>query len=285
MKKLLTLQEKQYIENNILIAFQEFCDRHNLKFMLNWGTLLGAVRHKGFIPWDDDIDVVMTLSDYKTLCGLKGLFDDEMKKYHLKMQTPFDTTMGMYSWGCRIYDTRTSYVDTTGLFSAGICRDISFYKIAPTNKIACYLYGTKKRILFKLHCMKNNMENIPKKFYKRVIKKVIRPMFSCISEDYFYNKIIEQDMCENDTDSKYIWEPLAILANFPYEKIVWKREWFDENTKLEFNGRYYDVPLKYHEILSTHYGDYMVLPPHSERIQQHDHGGAYIKDGEHIEGL
>lgn len=285
MKKLLNLREIQHIEDNILINFHKFCKKHNLSFFLNWGTLLGAVRHKGFIPWDDDIDLVMSLSDYKTLCELKDVFDEEMKDVHLKMQTPFDTSKGMFSWGCRVYDTRTSYVDTTGLFCAGICIDISFYKITPANKIICYLYGEKKRLFFRLHCIKNSMKNNPQKFYKRAIKKMIRPIFEYVPDDYFYNKIIEQDLHENNADSLYIWEPLVILENPSYDRIMWKREWFDEKVKLEFNGKYYSVPKNYHEILSAYYGDYMMLPPHSERIQQHDHGGVYIKDGEHIEGL
>ena len=92
-------------------------------------------------------------------------------------------------------------------------------------------------------------------------------------------------MHENNADSLYIWEPLVILENPSYDRIMWKCEWFDEKVKLEFNGKYYSVPKNYHEILSAYYGDYMMLPPHSERIQQHDHGGVYIKDGEHIEGL
>ena len=277
MKETSTLKEKQYIENNILVALHEFCKKHSLNFMLDWGTLLGAVRHRGFIPWDDDIDVIMSLSDYIKLCELKDVFNHEMKKNYLKMQTPFDTSKGMYSWGCRIYDTRTSYVNTTGLFSPGICVDVTFFENTPENKFECYLYRRKKRFLYKLHGIRHNINGIPKSRFKRVVKKIIRPLVKCIKENYFYNKIVAQDMHMISRESSYFWQPLGIL-NFPNEKITYKREWIMETVKLEFNGKQYDAPKGWHEILTQYYGDYMILPPYEERTEKHAHGGAYMKE-------
>lgn len=67
MKKLLTLDQIKAIELDALIALTDYCDNHNLKYYLAYGTLLGAVRHGGFIPWDDDIDIVMLREDYMKL--------------------------------------------------------------------------------------------------------------------------------------------------------------------------------------------------------------------------
>ena len=70
--KLLSIEEVKKVELNLLLDFDKYCKQNNLRYYLCYGTLIGAVRHKGFIPWDDDIDVIMPREDYEKLMALHG---------------------------------------------------------------------------------------------------------------------------------------------------------------------------------------------------------------------
>ena len=277
MSKQLRLAEIQQIEYSILLKFGVFCKKYDMRFLLNWGTLLGAVRHKGFIPWDDDIDVVMYVDDYKKLCSMKDVFDRDMAKYGLAMKLPSDTKEGMYSWGCRIYDTRTAYIDEKGLFSPGVCIDVSFYQEAPNNVLFCNLYSFKQKILLNLHYIRVSIDKIPKKWWKRCVKSVLRPIFLVVREDFFYNQIVLQHV-RYSKKSQYVWDPLALLEGIKCDRLLWKREWFEDIEMLDFEGERFEVPGGYHDILTTYYGDYMKLPPVSQRKQNHLHGGVVFKE-------
>lgn len=277
MSKQLCLAEIQQIEYSILLKFGVFCKKYDMRFLLNWGTLLGAVRHKGFIPWDDDIDVVMYVDDYKKLCSMKDVFDRDMAKYSLAMKLPSDTKEGMYSWGCRIYDTRTAYIDEKGLFSPGVCIDVSYYQEAPDGMLFCKWYALKQNILLNLHCIRANIDKVPLKWWKKCVKRLLKPLFLMVQEDFFYNQILLSNY-RWSKNSNYVWEPLAVLEGIKCDRLLWKREWFQDITVLEFEGRKFEVPGGYHEILRTYYGDYMKLPPVSQRKQHHLHGGVVFRE-------
>ena len=94
--KQLTLQEIQAQSLEILQTVHDFCLAHDIRYSLAYGTLIGAIRHKGFIPWDDDIDIIMPRPDYDRFCrtfrapGL-GLLWEEDKNYYLSFCRVFDT--------------------------------------------------------------------------------------------------------------------------------------------------------------------------------------------------
>ena len=100
--KELDCKEIQSIGLEILCAFDAFAKKHNLTYYLSGGTLLGAVRHKGFIPWDDDIDLMMPRPDYQYL-----IHHFQHKQYHLSC---CDLERDYCSFQARIWDTNTSLV-------------------------------------------------------------------------------------------------------------------------------------------------------------------------------
>ena len=103
MNKRLTLEEIQKSELEILIEFDKICKKSNLKYGICGGTLLGAVRHKGFIPWDDDIDVEMPRPDYDKFIGISK---NELPN-HLVLQTPYTDKLTTHAYG-KICDLRTT---------------------------------------------------------------------------------------------------------------------------------------------------------------------------------
>ena len=86
----LTLDEIKSIEINILSYVASLCEKHNLRYFLAYGTLIGAIRHKGFIPWDDDIDIAMPRDDYNRLLDImrceKGKYDEKCGRPHCIQQ-------------------------------------------------------------------------------------------------------------------------------------------------------------------------------------------------------
>ena len=118
MKKELSLEEKKKILVSILSEVHNFCDENNLKYFLPGGTLIGAVRHKGFIPWDDDIDIYMPRNDYeKFLCE----FNKESERY----QVISLKTDGYYLPFGKVIDTKTVLIENVDSdYKMGIYLDI-----------------------------------------------------------------------------------------------------------------------------------------------------------------
>lgn len=98
------------VELDILLQFDKVCKKHGLRYFLDGGTLLGAVRHKGFIPWDDDLDVIVSRDDYEKLMGLSGEFSEPYF-----MQTPYTSPGSFYSF-IKLRNSNTSAIDKPFVF-------------------------------------------------------------------------------------------------------------------------------------------------------------------------
>ena len=108
MRAITDIKEMQHIALDVLIYLDKVCSKYGLKYFIVDGTLLGAVRHKGFIPWDDDIDVWMPRADYDRLADV--IRQDGEKKY--KFCTPQNTKKFIYPFG-KLIDVRTGLLDDT----------------------------------------------------------------------------------------------------------------------------------------------------------------------------
>ena len=106
--KLMELKELQECEFEMLVKFRDYCDKHNLRYYLCGGTLIGAIRHKGFIPWDDDIDVMMPRPDLDKFLELNST--GKLDEYIAINDIKFDRNA--ISACTRLYDTRTELVFT-----------------------------------------------------------------------------------------------------------------------------------------------------------------------------
>ncbi len=119
--KTIEIKEMQKIELEILKSFSKICDEHKLRYFLSNGTLLGAIRHKGFIPWDDDIDVYMPRNDYMTFLQLVG----SSLEPHYKLLTPYNSKEYIYTYA-KLYDDRTILIEwpDTVRYTIGVYIDI-----------------------------------------------------------------------------------------------------------------------------------------------------------------
>lgn len=248
--KYLTLEELRTSQISMLQEFHRVCVENNLTYYMAFGTLLGAVRHKGFIPWDDDVDLMMPLEDFERLFKLY-----QSDRYYL---TDCFHDKRHQLWFPRIYD---SYTCTGGDDeSLGVFIDIYIIHGAPSDHLERVKYTAK--VMYQKEILS---------FCKKWRGRLSRHFFPCL-----WNKresIIITVLCKKmyETLLKYNFKESEFV--FPYSgdgptEIYWK-DYFEKPILLPFNGNEYCAPIHYHEILSSTYGNYMNLPPEEKRIPYH----------------
>lgn len=258
-------------ELNLLLAFHQLCEANGLYYTLCGGTLLGAVRHKGFIPWDDDIDVLMPRPDYNRL--LNGEFDssplpDYMQVIHWKNGTlnfPF----------IKMVDTRTQievqYFDEKTSVNH-IWIDIFPIDGNPEDEKALRKIYRKSLSLRRLVCLKLAQKGEGKNWIKRALKPLAIRALSCVNTQKLCRKIDTLAQTYSFADCRSIGG--IVWGYGPQEKI--SKEEYLTPIEMEFEGYQFHAPSNYHEYLSNLYHDYMQLPPEDKRVT---HGiTAYIEE-------
>ena len=238
---------------DLLFVFDEVCKRHNLQYFLFYGTLLGAVRHKGFIPWDDDIDVAMPREDYEAFLKLTNDF-----KPPYFLQTPY-TDPGYFYTFAKIRNSNTTGVVQlfeNQTFNHGIWLSIfpldrwddngGFEKYERIRRLAtdCSTY------------MRINNPNLGPKDRARVETYRGNPL-----KDYEEIQRLAQS-CKN-SDSKYVMT--AVITQGRYDQKLLDAADFKEPISMVFEGLEVSVPCGYDHLLRVWYDDYMQLPPKEER--------------------
>ncbi len=258
MRKL-DIEEIKKIELDILDFIDKVCRDNGLKYYLAAGTLIGAVRHKGFIPWDDDIDIFMKREDYMKFIEICGADKDE--RYRCLSLYGGDKTY-YYSF-VKVVDTRTVLKEkkVKQIDGMGVWVDIF-----PLD-----YYDEKLKQLSKSRLLKYKyVASVEDGYYhgSSFLKRFFKPFFRAIYKNKNprkYSEKIERIAvsCARKTDK------LFICMSMFEKKDVFQAEWFDNTVELEFEGKFYEAPACYHQILSHRYGDYMKLPPEEERIAHH----------------
>ena len=260
MRKL-SLQECKDISFDILCDVADFCERNNLRYYLSVGTLLGAIRHHGFIPWDDDIDIMMPRPDY-----IRFLNEYDGKYAILK------PSVGMLYYA-KAYDANTlKYepgVDYKKYKPIGVDIDIFPLDGMVGDKIVLDK-------LYKKDCfleMLLRLSNQPI-FYRKNPLKCINRIIPRIIGSKNLVKMIEKNAMTYDYDSsdfivRMRWSPNGFTGALP-KKVY-------EKAYAEFEGREFCIPKEYDVWLSAFFGDdYMSLPPEEKRIVHEFE--CYIKD-------
>ncbi len=264
----LTLQELQQVELSIMQAFHEFCEKHGLRYYLGGGTAIGAVRHQGFIPWDDDIDICMPRPDYEkflSLCSDGKLTDTyALNNRRLDPSCPFAIT--------RIYDTRT---------------EVTFSNFRLPYTIGCWID------IFCLDGVSSDPRQQEKQFKK--MRTVMDLTITCLT------KFGGKRRSKLHTVLQY-----GLLPALPFIRLVGAKRYLDQNEKLcrmydyddseyvaviagragmgeimkkadmdpailtPFEDKEFYLMKNYHQYLTGLYGDYMKLPPESERVSRHE---------------
>lgn len=258
--------ELKKIQIEILDCVDSFCKKNKVNYWLDSGTLLGAIRHRGYIPWDDDIDIGMLRGDFNRFISL---FNKENYRYKVICN---ELQSDCYYPYAKILDTRTILFepDENGIrLSVNI--DLFVYDVTPTPKSADRQYNRRDR-LANFNIIQFNLFR-SKEWYKRIPKILMHYIFQYIPKGYFASQIVRNSKKYVNTDAKFVGNFTAV------SRMLCDKSVFDIFIKKEFEGKEYPVPVGYDVWLTAFYGNYMELPPVEKRVSHHVFK-AYMRDTE-----
>ena len=265
--RLLTLKEVQNLLLEVMIEVDGFCKQKNIKYYMLGGTLLGAVRHKGFIPWDDDIDIGMLRGDYERFLqsATEKQWKYELVNYRLKKNCDYVIT--------RLYIPDT-YIDNPEIEKTKLDKRL-YFDIFPLDympkepktqkKQARKLLNLKREIAYAdVRIRKNNSK------FDVILKKILAHVISPFRQALLFK--LEKTM-QTYPPCGYV---CSMASQYSYEKQSFEELIYGKPVPYIFEGYTFAGPAKCHEYLTQLYGaDYMELPPVEKRRKGYD---IYIKE-------
>ena len=247
----------------MLQTLADVCEANGLRYYLDGGTLIGAARHKGFIPWDDDIDVMMPKPDCLKLKKISG--GGTLGEY--KLSDPMDMEYEFTEcW--RVYDEKYLVKDVLKGTLKPLWIDIEpMVGFPDTQKEIEQTFGKLKFYRVLLQSAAGNLWH-GKTLFRKIVHLVLRPVTLVIGYDNILKKI-------ESLKDKYDFEEKEFVGNMCSPVGLWhgkvRREDYTRPNQLEFEGRMYSVPGNYIEYLEPLYGKNCTteLPPESKRISIH----------------
>lgn len=267
--KKLTLEEIKQIEVMLLKHVANICEEHNIRYFLIYGTLLGAVRHQGFIPWDDDIDIYMPRPDYERFIAIwKEKVASQISD--VKLLIPLSDVDYYYEYAKLIAINTICVINQPikKIDGLGIWIDIFPLDAMPDN----YKYHFYRLNIFRRMRSLSVYTEVPKiRSVKTFCVYIGWKMVKIVGWKFFHKKVLKLSSKYNYETSKYV--ACAVLAS--KVKYVYPRAYFDNAIQLSFEENMFAVPFEYHKILKQTYGDYMKLPPLKERVSLHSFDAYY----------
>lgn len=250
------------VELMILDELDRICTKYDIHYMISYGSLIGAIRHKGYIPWDDDLDLCMLRKDYikfKEVCKkeLDSKFfyqshDTDPEYYYLFDKIRMNNTI-----------FKESFVSKYNIHH-GIYIDIFPIDYLPQNIIDQNIQFIKFHF-YRTGVMTKYLMLEARTGKKKYIFSILKLLYSFFSLEYLYNGA-HKEAC------KYNDKKCLKATNFfsPYHrKDTFDIDFYTNLTKHIFENRYVWIPQRYKEYLTKIYGDYMKLPPLEERNTRH----------------
>lgn len=265
---MLTNQEIKERELLILLSFQEFCQRNNLRFYLSGGTLLGAIRHHGFIPWDDDIDVCMPRKDYERL---EQIYINNEQKYCLRSRN-----LGNFIAPFAKLVDKNTWIDSQ--FTSDDMNRHLWIDIFPVDGLPESLDAVKKiykqcEFYRRIFLITNAKLGEGKSTFHKYIKYILKPLSVLYGKKHCVEKI-------DQLAHKYQYEQCKYVGAITWglygagERMLKSK--FEKQVLVEFEGYKFPTFSCWDSYLHGLYGDYMKLPP-VEKRQTHDMK-VYVKE-------
>ena len=256
------LRKVQLKELEILLEIKRICETNDINYCLCFGTLLGAVRHKGFIPWDDDIDIYMKREDYERFIEIASSQISEDFFVESSKSNPLYTQSF-----CKVRANNTVFKEkrlTNLKVHHGIWVDVF-----PLDNLQNLDFAVIDKHVRKMAIWQTAVD------YHAGILKLEKPrskiFFGLLSKLYKSKLLIKKEkemQWGNSKTNEYVVD--YNLASSKYKKSIFPKEYFEDIIQIEFEGHKFSAPSKYDAILRQIYGDYMELPPVENRNSGHD---------------
>lgn len=260
------------IDNKFNIRFKEillntfkeaidFLDSHGLRWWAAYGTILGAVRHKGLIPWDDDIDIYMPREDYNKLLALRS----EMKGTNIDVNSYNDDGY-FYSFGKFVNKKTTLWELKEYPFIGGVYIDIFAIELTDDPKdVVAHNYKLFSHKLRRMQLAYNKLS------FKTVAYGLLCHGISYMRDIYFSkchkSQVIADFKNYDNSLNKAHGDKYVRYAGSAYR--IFDKSWFDSYVELPFEWFSVKVPVGYKRLLELSYGDYMTPPPVDKRVSEH----------------
>lgn len=252
----------QQLQVEIVIEVDRLCRKYNLRYTLAYGTLIGAVRHKGFIPWDDDIDICMPREDYNKL---KEVSKIEMNQRFFYQSHDTDPSYWLLYDKVRMNDTL--FVETASAYRdihQGVYIDIFPVDNIPDDEALCDRH-LKRFQFFRTGIQAKHVVLRSRHGLKFWGVLLLRCLYSILPISYLYKKGQEEAVKYNSQKTRRM-----ISTCSPYQKKdIFNREVYLNYVNHEFEGHQFLIYRDYDKVLTQIYGNYMQLPPVEKRITRH----------------
>ena len=263
---------------DILKAFVRVCEKHNLTYFLVYGTALGAIRHKGFIPWDDDIDVGMPRKDYEKYIQLQSEY--EGTPYFI--QTFKTDPCYIYNYA-KLRDSSTTFLENAfknhrinqGLFIDIFPVDGMSREVGDREKI-----GKKNKFVWRqdyfsyLPALRRKVHK--RTFFKDILLNIVAGLFYVFDIAHYRNKRVERFVRKVPFEEAKM---AGIMFGFTWRINCMDADIFRETVKVPFEDIEVRVPKQYDRYLTLLYKDYMKFPPKEQQVGHHYNSGVSLTQG------
>lgn len=264
----MSFRETQLATLELLKKIDKICQELDIQYFIMFGTLIGAIRHKGYIPWDDDIDIGIKAKDYKKFVEYFVKNKDKCAPLEIHNQK---TNKDCFYNISRVVDntyhlefenmkyTSGTFVDVYPLEGLGKESDLEYWK-----------KRFKKYLILQRGVYLNCAPSIwfGKTKLKRILNLPYMLFARLVGKQFFINRF--------NKHKRFSWEDSEYIGTPCWIRDIFKKEDFDEAIRAPFEDTEVWIPKNYDSILRMAYGDYMKLPPEDKRVPHHDYS-AYRK--------
>jgi len=267
-KEELSSTELQKIEFEILRYIKKVCELHNINYYLIGGTALGAIRHHGFIPWDDDIDIAMLRDDFEQFCSVMKKNNTDYKLLSLNSDKKYTLPLA------KVIDTRTvlHQLHQREKRELGVYVDIFILDNIPESKSIQDKFIKRQVFIARLWEAAQSKDQPEMNHFKAILKTFGRRFLWIIGPRFFARMLDNNAKMFKNIDTKLCG---SLVYSTIWGKSIYPKTYFSPGRKERFEKEDFTVPSLVEEYLKNDYGDYMQLPPVEKRVSHHNFVAYY----------